>query len=310
MNVGVQIFFVLSGFIVALPFAKRTGTPSLSSYLLRRATRIEPPYLATLVLFFVAKVVTNRGSVAELLPHFASSATYTHNLLYGAPSEINFVAWSLEIEIQFYLLAPLLAKAYQIRSDGGRALLALTLAFAVGLLSRHLESSPRTELSLLGQFHYFLAGMIVADAASLLGDSSPARADFVGFLGWSVVIGHLLNAFPAPSELLASAIGCGLFGVLRGRFLRHLFSYQLVSVIGGMCYSIYLVHNYVIAGVGQLIGPHVHDLSFGTRFWVQLVVITPPVTLVSLAVFRWIEQPCMDPAWPSKLASRVRAWTR
>ena len=54
---GVQVFFVISGFILALPFAKyfllSEKKPSLKNYYLRRLTRIEPPYFIALVIFFL-----------------------------------------------------------------------------------------------------------------------------------------------------------------------------------------------------------------------------------------------------------------
>src|SRR5262249_49891963 len=57
---GVEIFFVLSGFIVALPFArcaaKGARQPNLTKYFLRRVTRIEPPYVVALTAaYFMAR---------------------------------------------------------------------------------------------------------------------------------------------------------------------------------------------------------------------------------------------------------------
>jgi hypothetical protein len=54
---GVNLFFVISGFILALPFAKRAFSdlpaPDLKGYYLRRVTRIEPPYLLSLIVIFL-----------------------------------------------------------------------------------------------------------------------------------------------------------------------------------------------------------------------------------------------------------------
>src|SRR5215468_7320454 len=54
---GVNLFFVISGFILALPFAKRAinrqAAPDLKLYYQRRLTRIEPPYLLSLILIFL-----------------------------------------------------------------------------------------------------------------------------------------------------------------------------------------------------------------------------------------------------------------
>jgi peptidoglycan/LPS O-acetylase OafA/YrhL len=110
LNVGVPLFFAISGFILGMPFAAARleggRSVSLKKYFLRRVTRLEPPYILCLLLFFGLKVVGARGTAHELLPNLVASMFYVHNLVYHSPSVINFVAWSLEIEIQFYVLAP------------------------------------------------------------------------------------------------------------------------------------------------------------------------------------------------------------
>jgi peptidoglycan/LPS O-acetylase OafA/YrhL len=112
---GVRLFFVLSGFLLALPFAKwRLGLgdkPSLRAYYLRRLTRLEPPYMVAMLLLFVgpplvANWISNGWS---LWPNLLASLVYQHNLIFGEMSPINPVTWSLEIEVQFYMLAPALA---------------------------------------------------------------------------------------------------------------------------------------------------------------------------------------------------------
>lgn len=61
LNVGVQLFFVISGFILGLPFATahlaNKKPVSLKKYFLRRVTRLEPPYIISLLLFFVLKIL-------------------------------------------------------------------------------------------------------------------------------------------------------------------------------------------------------------------------------------------------------------
>jgi peptidoglycan/LPS O-acetylase OafA/YrhL len=101
LNIGVPLFFIISGFILSLPFAEahrnREEPMSLKKYFWRRVTRLEPPYFLCLLLFFILKIVTARGTAADLLPNLIASLFYVHNPVFGRPSDINFVAWSLEI---------------------------------------------------------------------------------------------------------------------------------------------------------------------------------------------------------------------
>jgi len=109
---GVALFFVISGFILSLPFAKwrlnNEKKVSLKKYFLRRVTRLEPPYLIALIIFFIAHVwVLHKYTFDELLPHLFASMAYLHTIIYHSFSTILPIAWSLEVEVQFYVLAPL-----------------------------------------------------------------------------------------------------------------------------------------------------------------------------------------------------------
>src|SRR5687768_3535743 len=88
---GVYLFFVISGFILSLPFAsyhlKGANPVSLKQYFLRRVTRLEPPYFLAITFFFVLKVlIGDRGlGFLELLNHYLASIFYLHNIIYLEP---------------------------------------------------------------------------------------------------------------------------------------------------------------------------------------------------------------------------------
>ena len=138
---GVAIFFMISGFILSLPFAKihfdksqNKKAISLKHYYLRRLIRLEPPYIIALVIFFIGNVwVLHKYDFEELLPHFFASAFYLHNTIYNSFSYVLPIAWSLEVEVQFYLLAPLLCCIYLIRSKYLRWAIFVALIIASGI---------------------------------------------------------------------------------------------------------------------------------------------------------------------------------
>jgi peptidoglycan/LPS O-acetylase OafA/YrhL len=106
-NVGVQVFFVLSGFLITwllLGEERRSGRVQLGAFYGRRALRILPPAFAYLGVLAVVASVRGLPVVPEEL---RDSALFVRNL--GAPHSLytrHF--WSLAIEEQFYLLWPLL----------------------------------------------------------------------------------------------------------------------------------------------------------------------------------------------------------
>lgn len=168
MNVGVELFFVLSGFVLALPFARHflTGTPpvNISSYFRRRLTRLEPPYILALVMLTALKVLGGHYHLVSLLPNLAASTAYLHNLIYGRPSDIDFVAWSLEVEVQFYLLAPLFAALIFCNKKHFPRRVCLAVAIlALASISSLASPSSLVNLSLPGYLPFFLAGFLLAD---------------------------------------------------------------------------------------------------------------------------------------------------
>ncbi|MDR3506741.1 MAG: acyltransferase [Caulobacteraceae bacterium] len=106
-HAGVGIFFFLSGFIIAYPFLAGRP-PKISSFYLRRLTRLEPPYFICMIVYGAILFASHHpgASKGSLLNHLLASLTYTHGLIYLDSSSIYPPAWSLEIEIQFYLLSP------------------------------------------------------------------------------------------------------------------------------------------------------------------------------------------------------------
>ena len=101
---GVELFFILSGFVLAPQLLKLQDNVSknLRVFLLRRWIRTVPPYLVAL---FFAAFLFGFGDYINLLRFL----TYTQNLLSDTPS-LNFfsVAWSLSVEEWFYIILPLL----------------------------------------------------------------------------------------------------------------------------------------------------------------------------------------------------------
>ena len=164
---GVSLFFVISGLIISLPFAKAYlgggARPTLADYYLRRLTRLEPPYFVNLVIMFGLLSVLKADAVVDRLPHLLASAFYQHNLVYGAVSSVNFVAWSLEVEFQFYALAPLLVRVFGVRSQPRRRGIIAAAILLASALALAAESSPGMRLSIIGHGGYFLAGFLLAE---------------------------------------------------------------------------------------------------------------------------------------------------
>lgn len=310
---GVNIFFVISGFILALPFAGwRLGGAqpvSLRRYYLRRVTRLEPPYMFSLFALAAVAVTMDGFSVSWALPHLAAGLGYAHNAVYGTRNPINGVAWTLEIEIQFYLVMPALAVVYAIRDTARRrAVLVAATAGAIALYRYVLAPiSPRFELTVLGFLAYFLVGFLVADLYLVRWQGMPKASplyDLVWIVGAPLLLWDLDRG--VMSGWIAPALTFVLFvSAFRGALARRILGNPWIYTIGGMCYSIYLLHFSVI----QHLYPRTRGLSLGLPLWaawlVQLAPLGAAVMLVSALYFVLIERPCMSPTWPQTLRRRI-----
>ena len=327
-DVGVPLFFVISGFILALPFARHAlgdGTAvSIRRYFARRLTRLEPPYLAALLISLLALLIFFRtaGSpltTVGLLQDAALNGVYLHNLVTGQFSDVNIALWSLEVEVQFYLLAPLLALVFYIPrvwQRRGALIGAMLLAGGVQPLLRDLHPGlvvgSRVGMSLAGQLQYFLAGFVLAEVfVARWGERPPAGgrlATLVMIVGWPMLFLMLSQRFIEIRHLILPPMIILLYVAVltRARGSRWL-AWPAVTVIGGMCYSIYLLHMPIMYGVGRLtrrIG--VIGDSFTVTFLVQAVLLLMAMIGVASVFYILVERPCMDRSWPGKLLGLLR----
>lgn len=119
--IGVDVFLVLSGFLItslALEEVDRTKTMSAPGFFARRARRLLPAAIATIVVVVIIARILDHGSVdTSLRGHAVASLTYIANwwsiaqhnsyqAAFGAESPLNHF-WSLAVEEQFYLVFPI-----------------------------------------------------------------------------------------------------------------------------------------------------------------------------------------------------------
>jgi len=301
-SLGVELFFLLSGFILALPFVGQHvhGEPpvSLRAYFLRRLTRLEPPYVLALVLALFYRLYHPLRPIppAEAAEHFLASLFYVHNQTHGLwhPSSINTVTWSLEVEVQFYLLAPVLAHVFRLPPLARRLGLALG---SVAVASVAARGGPALAGTVLYFLPYFAAGMVLAD----LRDASWRER---AHLGWDVVTlaasvaAFLVASYSRADEtvLVAICLFLAVLGAMRGRAFHAALSFAPVRTIGGMCYSIYLLHWILLWILWRALDVHPSATSVGGSFGVTallFVAVLPPCVVYYVLV----ERPCMQKDW-------------
>jgi peptidoglycan/LPS O-acetylase OafA/YrhL len=291
---GMHLFFMISGFILSLPFArmhlKHDEKLNLSRYYLRRLTRLEPPYLIALLIFFLLHVfIVQKYPAGELFSSLGASAIYLHDILKGAHSYILPVAWSLEIEVQFYLVAPLLCLVFMIRKPIVRKLVLISGIVLFFILSYRLNQV----LALHSQLHYFLCGLLLTEF--YLEDHSHFKSSgFITTAGMVILLLMLTTiTYEDRTMTFLKMILMFLFfyGVLVNDRLKKIFSARWMTLIGGMCYSLYLLHYGIISAAGYFI------LQSGVpQQWmapVYFLLIGSFILVLSSIYFLLVEKPFM-----------------
>ncbi len=313
---GVELFFTISGFILGLPFARRflgqTEPVSLRSYYLRRLTRLEPPYLIHLLFVFLLTALVLRHSpshpdlyhqpdwFAHLLRHFGVSLFYGSGLVYHAYPTLNMVLWSLEIEVQFYLLAPWLALFFKIKPVLARRFVFMGLILLPIWLGPLMNMFPWLGWTLLDKLQFFMAGFLLCDLY-LTGYMKTERRDhfwdllFVGAISLVICLSHfsLVNV-PLPWLTLLVCVAA-----FRGKTFHWLLGHPLLTTIGGMCYTIYMYHWLMISRMTPL------TIKCATHiFWldllIQFVVMSAIIIVTCGVLFALFERPFMKRDWPKR----------
>lgn len=316
---GVPIFFAISGFILSLPFAShylfQKPLPSLKRYYLRRVTRLEPPYLINLFLLFLLQLIVLDLTFRMLLPHLLASVFYVHNIAYGYESKINAVAWSLEVEVQFYLLAPFIARLFAFKnpllrraSFVGLALLGMGAADALKAVGANPVFSE--DYFILDNLKYFMAGFLVADLYLTTWAREPVR-----HWAWNVVApAALLILLLLPHQrdygyeivMAPVTIFVLLVSAFKSPFWNRALRKPWIVAIGGMCYTIYLYHFAFISLFGRVFLRLMKMPSDPLNVLILVALLFSLVLIFCMMLFPWLEKPFMYRDWPQ----RFQAWLR
>jgi len=238
--------------------------------------------------------------------HLLATLSYSHLAYFRTFSPIDGVFWSLEAEIQWYLVVPFLAIVLCRGSSRERLLKIGTLIVGSIALQFLLGPAIFWRFILLDHLQFFLCGWLLAEIHVAHLHETPledARFDVVavlGFLGLFVAM-RLHPPLWRVTVPLAGALFVG--AALHGRIARRFLSIGWIATLGGMCYSLYLIH-YPVLILGQRAFLS-HLPSKEPWIWAGCALLLVIALVISTAFFMTVERPCMDPTWAQRLATRI-----
>ncbi|GAA2722919.1 acyltransferase family protein [Cellulomonas aerilata] len=314
LDAFVELFFVLSAFLLTLPYARSAlaGEPSPSgrAFAVRRAARIVPLYLVAVLVVWAWRNPVLPGDLVDLVEHLTFTQVFDQQRIFWTIGP----AWSLAVEVHFYLLLALLGalacrlcrrvgpRARPAVLLGGTALLAGSSLAWKGVAWHVLdvpETSWPTWFTLPAKLDVFALGMALAVVVALgrttlgRGAALAVRAASVGVLALAVatrppqgegehVWFHSLAALGFGLLLASSVLGP------RDRWVRMLGG-PVPSFLGVVSYSLYLWHEPILlwlSGAG-LLPPQDSPLVFP----VGVAVLVPASVLVAWVSYLVIERP-------------------
>lgn len=296
--IGVDIFFVISGFIITRMYFFRLQNEqiSLRQFYIRRIRRLAPAYIAVLAVSTVAAYfLLSPVYLKNYGESLAAQPLYLQNIVFwlqgdyfdDAHTKPLLHTWSLAIEEQFYLLYGLLILLARAKRAAVLPVLVLCAiaSLAGGLLVS--EMSPKTAFYWLPSRVWELAaGVLLGMAYIPLSEKAAMLLRLAGLLAIAAAIAMFdqRNIFPGLQAILACGGTVGVLAALSARQRKDMLLDQpLASYIGQTSYSLYLWHWPVISLAGISVG---HQLSV-----MQGIAALAVTFILASLSYRYIEVP-------------------
>jgi peptidoglycan/LPS O-acetylase OafA/YrhL len=298
---GVDVFFVISGFLMCLLYDKNNK----QNFFGRRAKRLLPAYLATIFVTLVAaslivaplefKQVAQQSAFALF---FSSNIGFWLQNSYFSRSDFNLLLhlWSLGVEIQFYLIVPLL---FWVFSKIKHSLFIILTGSLLGCFLLVELSASTAFFMMPARLWEFLMGYAIAAHMTKQGAIIENRYKWLGGAGLVVML--CIPFMPVDGEARSfvfghpglSALGVTLataavlaFGL--PSYLERTRVFKVLERLGKYSYSIYLVHFPVI--VLYLYEPF-HGTILKTTGVTDTLILAALITALSLLMYRFVESP-------------------
>ena len=283
---GVEVFFVLSGFVIA--YSVRNGLYTmgfLGRFALRRFIRLDPPYWAAIALemglIWLSIKVSDTDRVIPSFKQTAAHIVYLQHVL--QLGDIVPVFWTLCYEVQFYIfLIALLVVGRTLRhhlNTDRLAFCAFAVLFVVSVLIRYCTPDVQIPgLALLRWFQFFLGVMVWWVIAGKV------KARYL-LAAWGLVLAVIAWAGQSPVQALPVAISGLLWWSYQRDGMATILSARPWQFLGTISYSLYLFHSSI--GWRLVRAPHVFLGLVPSRLAVLAIYLASAALVVAFSWAAW-----------------------
>ncbi|MEM5340171.1 acyltransferase [Paraburkholderia azotifigens] len=288
----VDVFFVLSGFVIAL--ALEASTVSVRDFVVSRVVRIVPLYwLATLLVFFGALLRPDLfNSTTANIPGLLKSLFFIpYRKESGHVFPMLFVGWTLNYEMLFYAASALALWWFRRRLP--LVLAAITLLLAGLFFVANLVHSDQAFVAVLAydRMLEFPLGFAVWYVWKK-GVRIPVALAAPGAVGMYLLMTWIEQAWPAVSPLVGNGLPTCLL-LLSTLSLESLVTESALTrgllYLGDASYAIYLSHPFIVEGMRKLVPRVAHGFDVRSPAGVTLAIVV--AATFGCAVYRYIDKP-------------------
>lgn len=283
--IGVNVFFVLSGFILTYSHYKKEIP--YANFIKRRLIRIYPAHFVGLLLCLFVSVPQWKVFILDLLMLESYVPPYA-NQWYGA------AAWSISTEFFFYFLFPLLLPLF-LKKSQKRTVQLLALFIVLSSLMGLLQNIYRFDLRISYSFPparlpEFVSGMMGGLLVFVYGWRAKEWAALVAVVVlcmYFAAIGNKPDGWTIHNVLVVPVTLTVLFACVNpGPSLKWIGSKWMVY-LGNISYGFYIVQIPLMLGVDRLLDERILSHSM---FWLIPVLLAINL-LLSAALYEWVEKP-------------------
>lgn len=255
---GVDIFFVISGYVVSLSILNSNKPFSWKQFYISRIKRIIPAYLLLLIIVTILASILfipndfnwYKESLLSSL-YFNSNSYFSNFGSYFAPNAYELPllhTWSLAVEMKFYFLLPILITITPKKYIGSICIIIISILLIVSELAIQ-KDSHNIYFALWARIPEFLFGVLLANYNYKL-DTNKLLSNILALFGIVVIMFALWNIkstnYPGI-QLLLPCLGVSLIICAKNSILNQVLSKRLFVIIGSLSYSLYLWHWPILA---------------------------------------------------------------
>lgn len=305
-HIGVMLFFVLSGYLLSLPFDLSRDF-SFKNYLIRRFLRIAPLFYLLVTAVFLYQLQTGELHAKYLHVSGGFEGFIKHILFLKGDG----IFWTIPTEFMFYLVLPFVA-VFLLKATIYRYLLVFLLAAIYGFYHVFIYIGfielPPLKIAEINKHSQYLDVFLIGVVFGMSSKEAVVKEYYLKhklFLDKSILILFLLTLLVTIILVSKNFLGfnqpfydfrflSGFFAIvfslalvstqLGNTYLRNIFTFKPFVFCGVVGYSWYLLHFAVVQFLNE----------FGIEPWVKFVIGTCSISLISLVSYKFIEEPFIN----------------